>query len=108
MNHLFLFMLFFIIGSVSEILFSVCFSFIKTNSKVILNIKDFVHILFLFIIFQIFLTLLNYGEIRAFFTFSYIISILLTKKYVINPLVKKLNLLYNKVKGKEKCKKTEN
>lgn len=109
MNSYLLFFLFFAIGFISELTFkfiTIPLKFIK--NKIVKNIVDITHICYLCFIFQIFVTMLNYGEFRAFFTISFIVSIIIANKFVAFPLEKLFILLYNKIKEKFKCKKTGN
>ena len=109
MNNYILFLIFFLIGFISEIIVKTSILPLKMfNNKIVKNIIDVLHICFLCLTFQIFVTILNYGEFRAFFTISYIISIIIANRFIVNPLEKCFILLYNKVKEKHKCKKTGN
>jgi hypothetical protein len=108
MNNFILFLVFSLIGFLSEIFFKIIILPLKfIKNKIVKNIIDVLHVCFLCLTFQIFVTNLNYGEFRAFFTISYIISIIIADKFIVNPLEKCFILLYNKIKEKHKCKKTE-
>ena len=108
MNNLFLFFVFFVIGTISEflVLFLLNFFYVFKN-KVLSNIIDFIKVCALFFVFQIFVTHLNYGQIRAFFTLSYILGLFFSYRIFKKIIEKVLNILYNKFKEKLKCKKTQ-
>lgn len=109
MNSLFLFFIFFVLGCITQLICNFLLTINRyTKNKILKNIISFFYVCLLCLCFQIFVTKLNFGEFRAFFTFSYILGIFFV--YIINRyMLEKFFLsLYNKIiKEKKKCKEIE-
>ena len=109
MNNLILFFIFFVLGFISQFLTTMFLYPLKLiKLKIIRYIIDFFYVCCLAITLQLFVTKLNYGEFRAFFTISYLLGIYISIKLNKIVLDKFFLSLYNKViKGRNKCKQTK-
>ena len=88
----------------------VCLSKILTfpikffKHRVVIFLYDFINIVAVCLVYQVLVTILNYGIFRAYFTISYILGVVLCCKLIISPLEKLLLKLYNNIKTRGKLK----
>ena len=112
MNLLLLFFVFLLAGLISTFVFYFLFKPLKLiKAKATIFIYDFLLAFSVSFMFQLCLTLLNYGIFRAFLAISYVVGIIFASKVILQPLEKLLLMLYNNIKKKwsnKKCKEIQN
>ena len=110
MSGLSLFLIFLIGGFVACCIANILTLPLKfAKKKAIIFVYDFVNISFLCAVYQLLVTLTNFGIFRAYFTVSYLIGVLVCKKILISLLEKAIIKLYNafKIRRVQQCKKVK-
>lgn len=107
MSGLSLFLIFLVGGFLSCCIANIIVLPLKfSKKKAIIFIFDFINIVLICAIFQLMVTVTNFGIFRAYFTLSYIIGVLVCKKTLIFPIDKMIIKVYTsfKLRRASQCK----